>query len=286
MGSRIDLLASYWTLCGKIVPFGGPELEASPVDFRLRVETAARCGYVGVGLMHSDLCKVVTQYGYDGIRAILADNGIRVFELEVVLDWFADGERKKRSDTIKHDLLRAAEKLGARHVKCVGDMDGRPWPRESLIQAFADLCDEAANVGTNMLLEIMPWTNIRTIDTGLDIVSSAAKPNGQLLLDIWHLARGGIPYEDIQKVPAKLIGYVELSDAASKPVGTLLEDTLHRRKLCGEGTFDVRKFVRCIKEAGYAGPFGVEIISEEQRQRSLPDAAEKSYQTAMSQFTT
>lgn len=59
--------------------------------------------------------------------------------------------------------------------------------------------------GADIVLEIMPWSNVRTIETGLAIVSEADQPNGGLLVGISHLARGGIPFSDIRKIPTRYI---------------------------------------------------------------------------------
>jgi sugar phosphate isomerase/epimerase len=284
MPSRIDLIASYWTICGKTKLAGGLDLEGSPIEFPHRVEAARRVGYCGVGLQYTDLLKVVGRHGHTGIASILADNGMKYFEVEFLTDWFADGERRRQSDAVRRDLLLAAERTRARHIKIGGDMEGRAVPIDRMVETFATLCDEAANAGTKVVIEILPWSNIADLRTGLAVVAGANKSNGALLFDIWHVSRGNISYEDMASVPRKFIDYIEINDAAARPVDTLLEDTVMRRKLCGEGDLDVRRFLRCVKATGYDGPFGVEIISVEQRNRSLDEAAALSYSTALAQF--
>ena len=65
--------------------------------------------------------------------------------------------------------------------------------------AFIDLCRDAANHGTAIVLEIMPFGNVNTIEAGRAIVEGANQSNGFLLIDVWHMARGGIDYSDIVK---------------------------------------------------------------------------------------
>jgi sugar phosphate isomerase/epimerase len=284
MPGRMDLIASYWTVCGKTKLAGGLDLGGSPIEFPRRVEAARRVGYRGVGLQYTDLLKVIGRHGHTGVVSILADNGMKYFEVEFLTDWFADGERRRQSDAVRRDLLLAAEKTGARHIKIGGDMEARAVPIDRMVETFAALCDEASNAGTKVVIEILPWSNIADLETGLAVVAGANKSNGALVLDIWHMARGNIAFEDIASVPGKFIDYIEINDAAARPVGTLLDDTVMRRKLCGEGDLDVRRFLRCVKATGYDGPFGVEIISAEQRSRPLDEAAALSYSTALAQF--
>ena len=88
----------------------------------------------------------------------------------------------------------------------------------------------------------------------------------------------------VASLPRRFLGHVELSDAAPKAIGPLIEHTVNYRRLCGEGSFDVPAFLRSIKATGYDGPFGIEIISDEQRNRPLEEAVERSFTTAMAQF--
>ena len=134
----------------------------------------------------------------------MRDNGVKIFEVEFLTDWFTDGDRRRQSDLIRRELLLAAEKTGARHIKIGGDMEGKSWPIGQVIQSFAGLCDEAKNAGTNVVLEILPWSNIPDIKTGIEVVSGADKSNGGLLVDIWHMGRGGIPYHEVAVHAASL----------------------------------------------------------------------------------
>jgi sugar phosphate isomerase/epimerase len=74
--------------------------------------------------------------------------------------------------------------------------------------------------------------------------------------------------------------HVELNDADAEPVGSLGDDTVDRRRLCGDGAFDIPGFIAAVRATGYRGLFGVEVISEQQRARTLRDAAAVSYESA------
>ena len=106
-----------------------------------------------------------------------------------------------------------------------------------------------------------------------------------MILDIWHVNHGGIDYTEITHIPKQYIISVELNDADKQQVCTMMEDTINRRKLCGQGDFDIPGFIRSILKTGYDGPFGVEILSEQLRMQPLEIAARESFMTAMSQFS-
>ena len=59
---------------------------------------------------------------------------------------------------------------------------------------------------------------------------------------------------------------------SAEAIGTLFEDTRDRRTLVGQGAQDVVGFIRAMREVGFRGPWGVEILSIEHRQRPLIEA--------------
>ena len=65
----------------------------------------------------------------------------------------------------------------------------------------------------------------------------------------------------------------------------MLEDTVFRRKLCGEGEFDNPGFIEAVQSAGFKGEwYGVEIISTELRRLPLEEMALGAFDTTMQQF--
>lgn len=279
-----EFVATYWTLAGDVVPLGSPEQEASPHDFRQRVAVAAELGYTGLGLMRSDLANIRRHYDLPTMKRILAEYGMRHLELEFLVGWIADGEELAQSAAAFDELLAAARVLDVRHIKVGPDMNAKVWPMSHMIERFAMLCRRAAEVGTGIVIEPMPWSNIADLESAVALVKGAGEVNGGLLIDIWHMARGGIAYADVAALPSGLIHHVELDDADETVRGTLLEDTLDHRRHCGQGALDVPAFIAALERQGYNGPFGIEIISAHERRRPFADVARDAIACARQQF--
>jgi sugar phosphate isomerase/epimerase len=280
MKSKIDLLASYWTIsCG--LPH--TDREYSPFDFRQRVESAARAGFTGFGIWHADLAHVLRTRTLNEMKQILDDNGIQYLELEFLTDWFLDGARKKQSDVSKAMLLDAAEALRAHHVK-VGDFYQEAASMPRLIETFAELCGEARERGTKVGFELMPFAMIRTLEDSLQLVEGAGASNGGICFDTWHIVKLKIPYAELRRIPAQYIISVELNDGTLECPWSLHEDTVNHRRLCGEGEFDIKGFIAAIEDAGYRGPWGVEVLSEELRKWPLERLTTRAFETTWAQF--
>src|SRR5690606_34557265 len=101
------------------------------------------------------------------------------------------------------------------------------------------------------------WSDVADIGTALDFLGPA---NAGLVIDTWHVFRGGIPLADLRRIPANKVYCIQVNDAAADPVGTLAEDTV-RRLPCGEGALDLEGFAKVIDACGWAAPTSVEIIS-------------------------
>lgn len=279
----IDLLASYWTIAGDTYP-GAPS-EVSPFPLRERAEAAAAAGWRGMGLVHADIVAQVEKLGLREVKAIFADNDVRHLELEFVVDWHLGGARREASDAMFRDLLDIGSELGVEKIKLGGGVfeEGEPdLPR--MREAFQVLCEKAAPHAIDLVVEFLPFASIDTIDRGLALVDGLPNTNGGLLVDIWHVARGGMTLDEIGKIPPGRLRAVEINDADERVVGSLFEDSTDHRKLCGEGALGVPAFIQVVLDAGYRGYWGVEVISARLRKLPLDVAARRAFETAIEQF--
>lgn len=280
MNDRVDLLASYWTIAVGAVPHTGPE--HSSVDFKERVECAARRGFTGIGLWHADLAHTLEKCSLKEMKQIFDDNGIRHIELEFLTDWFVDGEARRQSDVRRQMLLSAAEVLGARTIK-VGDFARTPCPMPRLIEEFAALCEQSENHGARIGFEMMPFSRIESLTDALALAVGAGARNGGIFFDLWHIVKLGIPYDDVASFPAQYRIGIEINDGYLQSMPDLVEETTQHRKLCGEGEFDVKAFVAKLRPV-WKGPWGIEVLSRELRAQPIDTVCTRAFTTTAAQF--
>lgn len=273
-----DLMATCWTSAGDTAS-DRADLR-SPLSLRERLEAASAAGYRGFGLLADDLPAAVAEYGLPGIRSMLADHGIVHLELEGIPHWWSDGAEREASEQVRHSLLDAAQALGARHIKVTPDGDNGPWDRGQWAEKFAELAKQSENVGSRLGIEFFPWSNIGNLHQGLQLVVDAGHDAGGVIIDTWHIARAHTPIADLAAVPLERIIGVELNDADEQVVGTLFEDTVHRRRYCGDGVFDLAGMIAALRTAGWTGPWGVEILSVEHRSLPVDQALRRAAESA------
>jgi len=274
--NKIELMNLYWTTAG-VFPGRG---EISPYDIKNRIQAAARAGFTGIGIWHADLEHILLHRPLDEVKMILDDNGIRHVELEFLTDWFLDGARKAESDSRKRRLLEASQALHARHVK-VGDFYNSACPMPRIVEAFAALCAEAEQYGATIGFEIMGCAMVDNLKDAITMVETAGAKNGGLIIDIYQVANLGMTFEEISRIPLRYLTNVELND------GTLPGSPHHdpsNRRFCGEGDYDIKGLIHCIKTMGYAGPWAVEVISEKLFSLPLNELSKRAFDTTMAEF--
>jgi sugar phosphate isomerase/epimerase len=281
-----DLLSCYWTVSGPVEVHVGREW--SLFDFGDRCAAAAKVGFRGIGLWHADLEHVLETYSLDEMARIMAGHGLDLLELEFLMEWFLDpsDERRVESDRTRRLLWEAAATLPAHHVK-VGNIPGTPCDINRLTERFGELCEDAArHHDVPVVYEFMPFdVNVRDLDTALALVEGAGAANGGLAIDVWHMSKLGIPPSDMGRIPLRYLSWVELNDGRREDMPDLVDETVNHRLLPGEGEFDVRGYVDACRQAGYAGPWGVEVLSAELRELPMEEIFSRAYVTTSAQLS-
>ena len=265
------LLATCWTTAGDAVPLPGRHL--SPLRLDHRIAAAADAGFTAFGFLDHDLRHYLRSADLGTLASLLLDHGITYVELEYLTRWWTSGSEREESDATRALLFAAAEGLGAHHIKVAADLDDLSAPDlDFWAESFHDLATQAAEHGTTVALEFMPFSNVSTLDDAVEIATRAGSPAGGIAVDMWHVARSGLDPSAVGHVPIDLILAVELDDGSAQSVGDPYDDTVLRRLLPGDGDFPLVEFAAALMAAGWTQPWGVEIISEDYRMRPLEEA--------------
>ena len=275
-----QLVATAWTSAGNTSPMRVPA--TSPVPIAERVAAVAEAGFAGLGFAADDLAAVRDTIGFTALRSMITDHGLTHLEIELLERWWVPAGEAGNSQAVRELLLDAADELGPAFIKIGSDLGPRTPHPNRLIEPLRELATQAVEHGTRIAIETMPFSIISTVPMGADIVSAAAHPAIGLLVDAWHVFRAGTSLEELRAAlaPTMIFG-VELDDAAHTMVGTPFEDTVDHRLLCGEGSFDLRGLVALLRDKGFDGPWGVEILSSSFRRLPVAQAVKLAAESAL-----
>ncbi len=274
------LVATCWTSAGNVAPLDDPEV--SPFSAIDRVRAVASTGWAGIGLAQGDLQVIRETVGFSALRAEIEVAGLQHVEVELASGWWRDDLAWRG---IWELLLEAAQELRASFIK-IGTEFGSPVNDITpFVEPLRRIADEATAIGTRVAIEPLPFALIGSIPQGAELIRAAGHPSAGLLVDFWHVFRADTTLPElVECLDPDIVFGVELSDAQLQPIGTLFEDTRDRRTLIGHGAQDVVGFVRAMREVGFDGPWGVEILSIEHRQRPLVEALTVAHDSVLEVF--
>jgi sugar phosphate isomerase/epimerase len=203
--------------------------------------------------------------------AALAAGGLRCHELlalVITADEEATLSRARR-------LAEAAAVVNAQWVLTTfaAPLGGETRP---LIERCAAMF---AETGSGMAVEFSPLGAVTSITAGLAVVDAAGAGRAGVMIDTWHFFRGDSTWEQLERVPLDRIAYVQFCDAQPPVSENGMHETMERRAMPGDGTFELNRFASTLLDRGWAGLVSVEVLSAELRGLRVPEFARRAYQS-------
>jgi sugar phosphate isomerase/epimerase len=248
-----------------------------------RIAAVADAGFCGFGLVADDLRVIRDAIGFEALRDLISAAGLVHTEIELLERWWVPRGETGNTYDVRGLLFDAADVLEPSFIK-IGSENGPPVSDPLALAApLRELAEQAAAHGTRVAIETMPFSAIATVPMGAEIVAAAGHPAAGLLVDAWHVFRADTSLAELRAAlrPEMIFG-VELDDASPEVVGPLFEDTVDRRLLCGDGCFDLTALVATLRDLGFDGPWGVEILSTSYRALPVDHALKLAAGSALS----
>lgn len=232
--------------------------DTDPVE---RVHAAAAAGFAGIGMfvrrwrqLRSDPAHV------ERFEAALDETGLRLWGMEVVAGWSADGTTTDEQQAFEAAAWEMRDRFGCAYLQAIGRGVGTPAEAAA---GFAALCDRAADHGLVVALEFVPeFTDIATVADALEVVERADRDNGGFCVDSWHLTRSTNDPADILTLPGDRIFSIQMNDGpivADDP--DYYTDTISNRVPPGEGEFQLTQMIANLDTIGASCPIGLEVMS-------------------------
>ena len=246
---------------------------------RAKIRAAAEAGYQGLTLWPDDVTQARSEGLSDAdIRALLADHGQVVVDMDPLLDWTPEAKPKPGEAAVaitpEHEFYAIAEAFGARSINVVQAF-GTALDLDRAAEDLAGVCDRARDHGLIVTLEFLPWSGIPNAAVALDLVRRVGRPNATILVDSWHWFRGGADLALLRSVPGALVGSVQLNDATAKPAADVMMESMLGRLMPGDGAIPLVDFVRALAAIGATAPLGIEVFHEAHAKMDATDVARR-----------
>ncbi|NJM31129.1 MAG: sugar phosphate isomerase/epimerase [Rhizobiales bacterium] len=182
------------------------------VPYRERIEATARAGFGWISTSPRDYEKTRASGLSDAeIRAIAADNGVRLSYLDPFASWVPDAISPDEDpaiipylDTTPDEMFRIAEALQVDRIHFVGAYKPGRYSTAELTEYFGKMCDRASAHGLKCVIEGIAMWGLCRLDEAWAIVRDAGRPNTGIIFDTWHYTRVGRTDHIFAEIPPAL----------------------------------------------------------------------------------
>lgn len=240
----------------------GATIMRTPMPADIAIAGAA--GFTAFEIAATKLDTYLEQRAIGELSAAFREHNVRPVAIGAVMGvtFRAPADYADVQQRFRH-LCEVAAALGCRNVVVTPGAapSGTPWAevRAETVRVLQDLGATAARYGVRVGFEFLgyPWSSVRTLPQGWEVVRQTGQGNVGLVLDVAQFHIGGSPLRSILDVPQEGIDLVHLCDVEDRPPAEL---TAEHRLLPGEGVLPLDDILIRLRHIGYDKPCTVELF--------------------------
>jgi len=233
-----------------------------PVPILDQIRIAAQAGYAAIELWHDAIDAHLERGGtLDEIRRALDAGRLQVPTTIYLKGWFeTTGAEHERELAECVRRMKQAAALGAVHV-----IAGPPAGKADLdlgARNYRELLALGREIGVKPAMEFLGFVeDLNTVTKALAVVQRSGDPDGTIVLDPFHIFRGGGNIDEIGQLAAHQVAICHFNDIPPAPPREQQHD--HDRVYPGDGVFDLRGMLRRLQAIGYGGWLSLELFRED-----------------------
>jgi sugar phosphate isomerase/epimerase len=243
------------------------------LSFEEEIDIAAKAGYQGIEPWEVRVRQFVEKGGkLADARKRINDHGLTVEGLVTFFPWAIDDDSKRAAgiEHMKRDM-DLARQIGSGTVAATaaGITNVRVDDFRAIGNRYRTILEIGDEMGIHPILEV--WGAVQTLNSLSDAVAVAAwsgHPKARLLLDVYHLYRGGSPFEGLALLNGRAIAMFHMNDYPSEPPREKAEDK--HRIYCGDGIAPLPMILKTLRDIGYEGALSFEVFNPTYRETNDP----------------
>jgi sugar phosphate isomerase/epimerase len=227
-----------------------------------QIEVAAQVGYGAIELWFADVDAHLKGGGtIADLRRALDRHGLFVPTVIYLGGWF-DAPAAQWTD-IKQECVRRLDQgseLGASHAIAA------PPAGHADIALGAHRYRELLQIGERArclpAMEFLGFVQqLNTLESALEVIAGAGDPHGTIVLDPFHIFRGGGSVEGIARLRGEQIAVAHFNDTPSTPPREQQHD--RHRVWPGDGHLDLQRYLALLRQIDFRGWLSLELFREE-----------------------
>lgn len=236
----------------------------SAIPVRQQLKIAADAGYQAVELWLRDIEKFVQEGGkLDDLRKELSDLGLGLDSAIAFGKWIVDdeAERKAGLEQSRRDM-QVVKSLGGSRI-AAPPVGATNLPKLDLVQAaerYRALLEVGHDMGVLPQLELWGFSkNLSTLAEVLFVAAGANHADACLLLDVYHMYKGGNDFDNIGLVPSAKMYCLHMNDYPEVPNRETIADK--DRVYPGDGIAPMSHILRSLFAGGFRGTLSLELFN-------------------------
>lgn len=239
-------------------------ISGSKLPIREQLKIAASAGYDAVEIWIRDVDAYVAAGGTtQELRSEIEDLGLGVDSAIAFGQWIVDDpqQRKAGLEQCRRDMAMLRE-IGGQRI--AAPPSGATKEAGLDLRAAADRYRELLELGGTLgvVPQIELWgfsSNLSKLEEVLFVAAAAEHADACILLDIYHLYKGGSDFENIGLVPGRKMFCLHMNDYPANPPRATIKD--EHRVYPGDGIAPVTHVLQTLASGGFQGTLSLELFN-------------------------
>ncbi len=229
------------------------------------IDITAKAGYRGIEVWMFKIRQYLDKGGKAGeLKKRLADSGVKLYSAISFPKWIVDdaSERTAALEQMKDEMEILAE-LDCPFVAAPasGATDRKIESVAVCGERYRKILELGDSLGVIPLLEL--WGASATLSRLSECVAIAVEtghPKASLLLDAYHLYRGGNRFESLTQIAGSSLHVFHVNDYPADPPREKMVDA--DRIYPGDGICPLAEIVRTLRRSGFRGVLSLELFNK------------------------
>jgi 2-keto-myo-inositol isomerase len=228
------------------------------------IELAAKAGYQGIEPWLSEIEDHVRAGGtLADLRKRFSDAGLTVEGGIGFAEWIVDDDAQRAAglEQARKDMDTLAA-IGAKRMAApaAGAQDQMGLNLCKAAERYRKLLELGEQTGVTPLLEVWGFSKtISQLGEALLVAAEARHKNACLLLDVYHLYKGGSEFTGLKLVHGPAIAVLHMNDYPASPPRATIQDA--DRVFPGDGVAPLKQIFRDLKNNGFNGVLSLELFN-------------------------
>lgn len=241
-------------------------LRGHKLGFRKELEVAAKAGYKSVEIWINTLQDYLKTGGsLSDARKIVDDLGLKVEDAIGFAPWIVDDEarRGKALEQLKMEMDQLSQ-IGCPRVAAppMGATTGASLDLARVAERYRSILELGDKTGVVPHLELWGFSkNLSRVGEILYVTTEASHPSARVLMDIYHLHKGGSGMDSVKSVGKPLVEIFHMNDYPKTPPRESMTDA--DRVYAGDGIAPLKDVLKSLKNPDRPVILSFEVFNKE-----------------------